>query len=110
LAESHKRSFRDAEIVGEQMARRLCHPVRERAFVVCAAVEHANDFTLGRTDVSYRVATTAGNVCTIAAGKLGNGHALVGCKQRNACLPLQDVMPFVGVRMPMRLMHRTGLE
>src|SRR5580704_15853568 len=42
VAEVGDRRFRDAEIVGEQVARRFRQPIRQRALLVGAAIEHAD--------------------------------------------------------------------
>jgi hypothetical protein len=43
-------------------------------------------------------------------GEFGYSHSLVGRKQGNLCSSPRDVVPFVGVRMPVGCMHRTGMQ
>ncbi len=102
--------FRDAEIVGQDMARRLRQPLRQRAFMIGAAVQHADDLGVFRADVLDRVSAIAGDVSTLARRQFGDRDALVRRKQRNPRSSLQHIMPFIGIGMPMRIMHRAALQ
>src|SRR5262249_41204712 len=105
-----ERLRRLAEIGGEHVDRVAGDPLRKVDCLVDAGIEADQD---ARRLIAYildRVAVALRDVADVTLLELLGAEAAVRAEQRDADIACDDILPFIGVRVPMQRAQPAGVE
>src|ERR1700683_3699213 len=110
LVQRGDRSFVQFKMLLHHLWRRKRQPLIERNISVIAALEYLKKAQRSRSSILDIVPHGKGDKADIAGLKIEGARLARRSEYAHSCLPIDIILPFIGVRMPMQLSQPSGLE